>query len=174
MSSIEILDGFSTGYGASVSDLGANALGAGFFLGQNLLWNEIRIYPKFSFHRSDYAHQRPDILGNGLIEEMIKDYNGQTIWLSMDMDKFLKFPKWLNFSVGYGSESMIYARKNANIEQGFYPYRQLYLALDFDLTSIKSKSKAVNTLIYFINMIKLPAPTLEFSQHKVKGHLLYY
>jgi uncharacterized protein YfiM (DUF2279 family) len=174
MSSIEILDGFSAGYGASASDLAANAVGSGFYLGQNLLWNEVRIYPKYSFHRTDFAPQRPGTLGNGIIEEMIKDYNGQTIWLSMDIDKFLKFPKWLNLAVGYGAENMIYANDAQNIEQGLYPYRQVYLSLDFDLTAIKSRSKMVNTLIYFANMIKLPAPAIEFSQGKPKAYLFYY
>jgi hypothetical protein len=174
MSSIEILDGFSSGYGASASDWAANAVGSGFYLGQNLLWNEVRIYPKYSFHRTDFAKQRPGTLGNGLLEEMIKDYNGQTIWLSLDVDKFVKFPKWLNLAVGYGAESMTYANDTQNIEQGLYPYRQLYLSLDFDLTAIKSRSKVVNTLIYFANMIKLPAPTIEFSQGKPKGYLFYY
>lgn len=174
MSSIEVFDGYSSGYGASVSDLGANALGSGLYIGQNLLWNEVRIYPKYSFHRTDFARQRPNTLGKNLLEEIIKDYNGQTIWLSLDIDKFLKFPKWLNLAVGYGSENMIYARDAQNIEQGLYPYRQLYLSLDFDLTAIRSRSKAINTLIYFANMIKLPAPALEFSHGKPKAHLFYY
>jgi uncharacterized protein YfiM (DUF2279 family) len=174
MSSIEILDGFSAGYGASVSDLAANAVGSGLYLGQNLVWNEVRIYPKYSFHRTEFASQRPGTLGDGLLEEMIKDYNGQTIWLSVDVDKFIRFPKWLNLAVGYGAENMIYARDEQNIEQGLYPYRQLYLSLDFDLTAIKSRSKVVNTLIYFANMIKLPAPAIEFSQGKAKVYFFYY
>lgn len=174
MSSIEILDGYSSGYGASASDLAVNAIGAGFYLGQNLIWKEIRFYPKYSFHRSEYASQRPEALGNGLLEEIIKDYNGQTIWLSMDVDKFIRFPKWLNVAVGYGAESMLYARDAQNIEQGIYPYRQIYLGLDFDLTAIKSRSKVVNTLIFFANMIKLPAPAIEFSQGKVKAYAFYY
>ena len=174
MSSIEILDGFSDGYGASATDLAANAVGSGFFLGQNLLWNEVRIYPKYSFRQTSFAGQRPETLGDGLLEEMIKDYNGQTIWLSVDVDKFIKFPKWLNLAVGYGAENMIYANDSQNIEQGLYPYRQLYLSLDVDLTAIKSRSKVVNTLIYFANMIKLPAPAIEFSQGKPKVYLFNY
>jgi uncharacterized protein YfiM (DUF2279 family) len=96
MSSIEVLDGFSAGYGASVSDVVANAAGTGLYWGQQALWNETRIYPKYSFHRTPYAPMRPALLGNGLAEELLKDYNGQTQWLSVDMDKFMSFPKWLN------------------------------------------------------------------------------
>lgn len=174
MSSIEVLDGFSAGYGASATDLAANALGAGFYLGQQALWKQIKIYPKFSFHQTDYAAQRPEALGATFFQQIIKDYNGQTYWLSVDMDKFLKFPKWLNFSVGYGAEDMLYANDSDNLQNNLNPYRQFYFGLDFDLTAIKSRSKFVNGLIYFANMVKLPAPTLEISNGKVKGYFFYY
>ncbi len=174
MSSIEVLDGYSAGYGASGSDMLANALGASFYLGQNLIWNETRIYPKFSFHRTDYPPLRPNTLGSTFLEEVIKDYNGQTYWLSVDMDKFIRFPKWLNLSVGYGANGMVYANESQNSAAGYNSYRQYYLGLDFDLTAYRSKSKALNTLIFFVNMIKLPAPSLEFSNGKVKGHLFSY
>lgn len=174
MSSIEVLDGFSAGYGASGSDILANALGASFYVGQNLIWNETRIYPKFSFHRTDYAPLRPNTLGSTFPEELIKDYNGQTYWLSVDMDKFIRFPKWLNLSVGYGANGMVYANESQNQAAGYTSYRQYYLSLDFDLTAYRSKSKILNTLIFFANMIKLPAPGIEFSNGKVKGHLFAY
>jgi len=174
MSSIEVLDGFSAGYGASASDLLANAIGSGFFLGQQALWRETRIYPKFSFQRTAFAPQRPELLGSGLFEEVIKDYNGQTYWLSIDMDKFVRFPKWLNLAVGYGAEGMLYANDASNISQNLMPYRQYFIGIDFDLTGIKSRSKLVNTLIYVVNMVKLPAPTLEISNGKVKGHFFYF
>lgn len=174
MSSIEVLDGYSAGYGASGSDLLANALGASFYLGQNLLWNETRIYPKFSFHRTDYASLRPNTLGSTSSEELIKDYNGQTYWLSVDMDKFIRFPKWLNLTVGYGADEMVYANDSQNSAAGFTAYRQYYLGFDFDLTAFHSKSKVLNTLIFVANMIKLPAPSLEFSNGKLRGHLLSY
>lgn len=174
MSSIEVLDGFSAGYGASVSDVVANAAGTGLYWGQQALWNETRIYPKYSFHRTRYAPIRPSLLGNGLAEEILKDYNGQTQWLSVDMDKFMRFPKWLNFSLGMGAEGMVYATDESNIQAGYTPYRKFFIGLDFDLTAFKSRNKTLNTLIFIANMVRLPAPALEFSQRKTKGHLLYF
>ncbi|WP_276374396.1 DUF2279 domain-containing protein [Chryseolinea sp. H1M3-3] len=172
---IEILDGFSDAYGASTGDLIANAAGSAFFFGQSRLWNEIRIYPRFSFHRTKYAELRSDLLGNDLTSEILKDYNGQTFWLSVDMDKFLKFPKWLNFAVGYGAEGMVYARDYQNTNAGYLsPYRQYYFSVDFDLSGIKTKSKAVKTLLFLANMIKIPAPTIEFSNNSVKFRALYF
>ena len=175
LSSIEVLDGFSSGYGASASDWVANATGAGLYWGQSALWNEQRIYPKMSFHRTSLAPQRPSLLGNGWIEEFVKDYNGQTQWLSIDMDKFVPgWPKWINISPGYGAHNMLYAEDQSNLENGLKPYRQFYIGIDFDLTSLKGRNKFVNTLIFIGNMVRLPAPTLEFSQGKARGHWIYF
>lgn len=174
MAPIEILDGFSTAYGASVGDLAADAGGSLFFLAQSYAWKEVRIYPKFSFHTTGYAKLRPSELGNGLSEEWLKDYNGQTYWFSVDMDKFMKFPKWLNIAVGYGAEGMVYSRDAQNYLNGYDPYRQYYLSIDFDLTGIKTRSKVLKTLIYLVNMVKLPAPAFEFSRKGTQFHVLYF
>lgn len=171
---IEIMDGYSASYGASSGDLIANAGGAFFYLGQTLLWNEPRIYPKFSFHTTEYARERPNVLGNTLSSELLKDYNGQTYWLSFDMDKFIPFPKWLNLAVGYGADGMVYANDRSNTAMGYDAYRQYYFALDPDLTAIKTKSKALKTLFFFISMIKIPAPTVEFSERGTTFHLFYF
>lgn len=179
MTPIEILDGFSEEYGASWSDFFVNIGGGLFLYGQHALWNEVRIHPKFSFHRTGFAPQRPALLGKSLSEEILKDYNGQTYWLSVDVDKFLpkgnRYPKWLNVAVGYGAENMIFAQDHQNQEVGLRPYRQFYLSLDWDLTAIKTRSKFLKTLIYFVNMIHLPAPALSFSAEKGwQLHAWYY
>ena len=174
ISSIEIFDGYSTGYGASATDLLANATGVSFFLGQQMLWEEIRIQPKFSFHTTYLANQRPDVLGSNFHEKLIKDYNGQTYWLSFDMDKFTKFPKWINIAVGYGAHNQIFANKGANVANNYDPYRQYYLSIDFDTTAIKTNSKLIKSVLYFVNMVKLPSPTLEFSNGQLKTHAFYF
>lgn len=170
---IEIFDGFSDGYGASAGDLVADAAGPAFFLAQKFAWQEIRIHPKFSFHRTDYPPLRPELLGDNLLSEVVKDYNGQTYWLSFDMDKFAAFPRWLNIAVGYGAHDMIFARDGQNLERGYDPYRQYYLALDVDLTAIRSRSRWVKALLYALNTVRLPAPALEFSRSGTKFHPFY-
>ncbi|MBX2965998.1 MAG: DUF2279 domain-containing protein [Cyclobacteriaceae bacterium] len=165
---IEIFDGFSADYGASTSDLLANAAGAAFYFGQTALWDEVRIHPKFSFHRTEYPILRNDnTLGNNLVSELLKDYNGQTYWLSVDMDKFIKFPKWINLAVGYGADGMVYASNRQNIAGGYTAHRQFYLGIDIDLSHIKTRSKALNTALYIVNLVKLPAPALQFSAGSV-------
>ena len=171
---IEIFDGFSDAYGASTGDLLANAAGSGLFLTQSLLWSEVRIRPKFSFHPTDYAPLRPNTLGDGFASEFFKDYNGQTYWLSVDLDKFITFPKWLNIAVGYGANGMVYARDHQNAAAGYSAYRQYYLALDLDFTGIKTRSKVLKTLFNLVSLLKLPAPTLEFSSKGTKFHAAYF
>jgi uncharacterized protein YfiM (DUF2279 family) len=171
---IEIFDGYSEAYGASVGDLAANSAGALFYWLQQKQWHEQRLIPKFSFHRTSFAPQRPSLLGKGLGEEIIKDYNGQTYWLSVDMDKFIQFPKWLNIAVGYGAEAMIYANHDQNTAAGFQAYRQYYLSLDLDPSCIKTRSKVVRGLLTALSVIKLPAPTLEFTRQGAKFHSFYF
>lgn len=170
MSTIEIMDGYSSGYGASTTDLLANSLGIAAYQAQLAVWQEIRIHPKYGFRRTGYAELRPDILGSDLAGKLLKDYNGQTYWLSVDLSAFTgkDFPKWLNVAVGYGAEDMIYARDEANRESGYDPYRQWYLAPDIDLSHIHSRSKFVNSVLFFVDMIRIPAPALEFSRKGVK------
>lgn len=171
---IEIFDGHSEAYGASAGDLVANAAGAGFFLIQTALWDQPRIYPKFSFHQTRFSPIRPGVLGDNLAAEILKDYNGQTYWLTFDVDKFVRFPVWLDVSVGYGAEEMVYARRETNLEAGFQDYRQFYLAPDLDLRAFKGRSKAINTLLDIGSILKFPAPTLEFSKGKASFHWLYF
>ncbi len=174
---IEILDGFSPGFGFSYGDIIANSLGSGLFLGQQLAWKEQRIKVKYSFRETSLARERPNILGSGLLEEMLKDYNGQSLWLSFDMHAFFKeskIPKWLNLAAGYGAQNMVFARDSQNNVAGFQAYRQYFLGLDFDLSYIKSNKKWVRTLLFLADMIRIPAPALEMNKNGVKASLLYY
>lgn len=179
MTPIEIFDGFSEEYGASWGDFVANTGGSLFLYTQYMLWDEIRIHPKFSFGQTEFASQRPEVLGDGWTEEWLKDYNGQTYWLSFDIDKFLpqnsKYPKWLNIALGYGAENMLAARDEQNLEMGFRPYRQYYLGVDFDLQNIKTQKKWIKSLLFLANMIRLPAPALEYNRNNgLKFHWIKF
>lgn len=82
LTTLEVLDGFSDKWGFSWSDVGANALGIAWYVWQDLLWEEQRLKLKFSAYPSKYARYRPNTLGNNFSERILKDYNGQTYWLS--------------------------------------------------------------------------------------------
>ncbi|MCD4737251.1 MAG: YfiM family protein, partial [Bacteroidales bacterium] len=173
LTTIEILDGFSEQWGASMGDFIANATGTALFIGQQLGWDEQRFLLKWSYHETRYAQYRPDLLGTGFFERMLKDYNGQTYWLSGNVKSFLRkesgFPNWLNIAVGYGAEGMTGARsnpKNYNGEQlpEFPRYRKLFLTLDLDLTRIKTRSGFVSFLLHGFNFLKIPFPTVEYNK----------
>lgn len=176
---IEVFDGYQEDYGASVGDLVANTVGSAAVVAQELAWQEVRIMPKFSFHTTRYAEMRPNVLGSSLAEQALKDYNGQTYWLSVDVGAFLKeeskYPKWLNIAVGYGAQQMVYNDPEANKEAGLDHYRQYYLSPDLNLMHFKGSSKVWNTALYVLSTIKIPAPTLEYNRKNgLKMHALYF
>ena len=178
ISSVEVLDGFQNGYGASAYDLSANLLGAGLFAGQELLWHEQRIKPKFSYHTTAFPRHRPETLGKGFLEQVIKDYNGQTYWLSVDIHAFFSkkntFPKWLNIAAGYGAEGMLYGFPNdpRHIKP---PRRQFYLALDWDLSYIRTRSSLLKGLLFVLDAVKIPSPAVSMDSKGIfRFHPLYF
>lgn len=181
LTAVEVLDGFSSEWGASAGDIVANTSGTALYVSQELIWNEQRIVPKFSFHTTHYAKYRPTVLGSSLAEQLLKDYNGQTYWLSINLHSFYKkskIPKWLNLAIGYGAEGMISG--NAVNEDLFSApktesFRQLYLSFDVDLTKIETQSHFLKTVFTVFNTLKIPAPTIEFQQfNRIKARFIYY
>lgn len=181
LTAVEVLDGFSSEWGASSGDIIANATGTALYVSQELLWREQRIIPKFSFHTTHYANLRPESLGNSFNEQLLKDYNGQTYWLSINLHSFAKetkIPKWLNVAFGYGSDGMLTGNlqnDNVNSIQNPERYRKIYLSLDVNLAKIDTKSHFLKTVFSIFNTIKIPAPTLEYSANKgLKGYAVYF
>jgi hypothetical protein len=121
------------------------------------------------------------VLGNSFGQQILKDYNGQTYWLSANVYSFFKqskFPKWLNIAVGYGANGMITAKSQSN-DDLWYPntqkVRQFYLSLDVDLTKIHTNSHFFKTFFSVFNSLKIPAPTFEINGlGKAKFYYLYF
>lgn len=181
LTAVEVMDGFSSEWGASAGDVIANAAGTGLFVSQELIWQEQRIIPKFSFHTTRFADYRPDVLGRSLAEQILKDYNGQTYWLSINLYSFFKdskIPKWFNLAVGFGADGMISGNvKNQDLflNQNEFQKRQFYLSFDVYFSKIKTKSHLLQTVFSVLNVLKIPAPTLELTNKGVlKRHILYF
>ncbi|MDI1306528.1 MAG: DUF2279 domain-containing protein [bacterium] len=181
LTAVEVMDGYSSEWGASSGDIIANASGTALYVSQELIWKEQRITPKFSFHTTQYATQRPEVLGSSFTEQILKDYNGQTYWLSVNLYSFAKgskIPKWLNLALGYGAERMITGNRENNmlfLTQNPQRFRQFYASFDVDLTKINTKSHFLKTLFSVLNTIKIPAPTIEMAHfNDVKLHLIYF
>ncbi len=200
---LETLDGFSTEWGFSWSDITANTAGCALFGLQQAAWDEQRIVIKVSNTPRKYPltpvpsidgsktttirERTNDLYGNNYTQTFFKDYNALIFWVSFNPKSFYKnsnLPDWLNVAVGYGAENMYGGYKNEwpatapdfRLSDAAYPrYRQYYLSLDIDLSRIKTKSKFIKTLARTFNFIKIPSPTLEFnSLGKVKFHPLLF
>lgn len=185
LTTVEIFDGFSDGWGFSWGDMTANAIGAGLFIGQQFLWHEQRIALKYSFHTTKYAQYRPDLLGKNFIEQTIKDYNGITIWASCNFKSLFlneksKFPAWLNIAIGYGADGMTGSFENSAEYHGkpiphFDRNRRFLLSLDIDLTRIPVHNKFWKYTLKVLSFIKIPMPAIEYSTSgEWTGYWLYF
>ena len=188
---IEILDAHSVKWGWSWADMGANIFGSGLFISQQLGWEEQRIQFKFSFHRKNYSdpmlnERSDDLFGSGWTERMLKDYNGQTYWLSANLKSFFpesNLPVWLNIAVGYGADEMFggFENKWTDGDPGFpidrtdiKRYRQWYLAPDISFSRIPTKKKGLRILFHALDAFKFPSPGLELSNGKVKVNAIHF
>jgi len=174
LTSVEVFDGFSKDWGFSVGDVVANSLGTGLFISQELLWQEQRFIMKWSYSASPYAQYRPELLGSNFTETWLKDYNGQTYWLSANIKNvFLRntffIPKWLNIAIGYGISGYTGANRNPSKNRSGQPipefrrYSQFYISPDIDLTKITTRSKPLKVVLHVLNFVKVPLPGLEYN-----------
>lgn len=177
LTTFEFLDGFAAEWGFSWWDIGANTLGTGIYAGQELLWEEQKFKLKFSAQLTDFAKYRPNVLGKTIPERILKDYNGQSYWISFSPSQFseqIKIPKWICLSFGYNATGMIYGQESEPyipIIQGqsiqFDRYRQYLFSLDVDFSEIPVQKPWLKRLFGVINKIKVPFPALVFSKNGV-------
>lgn len=185
MTAIECMDGFSRGWGYSWGDQVANLAGSAMAISQRLLWDEQRFQLKFSYAQSGLAQYNPSLLGENYYSQILKDYNAQTYWLTVNPSSFMKestrFPKWLNVAFGYGAYGMLGGHYNrfvvldndGNVLK-IDRERRFYFSLDVDLTRIKTKSKILKGILSVVNMIKIPAPALQVTKTGLRFYYLYY
>ena len=180
---IEFFDAYYEGWGFSLTDMVANALGSSFFIIQQRIFGEQLLRPKLSFSRSIYAKDANGYLGkNNFLSQFVYDYNGYTYWFSFSPSKIFKIkkiPEWINLSLGYGANGMIGEFSNISTYNGknipyHERYRQYYLSLDIDFSKIKSKSKVLKKIFNALSYIKIPLPTIEISNKKIRGHYFYF
>lgn len=182
---IEVLDGFSEAWGASSGDMIANISGTALVVIQGLYWDEQKLLLKYSYSPTKYPDFRPELLGSSLSEQILKDYNGQTYWLSCNIHSIFpekKFPNWLNIAFGYGAQGMvggndnIFERENAIYDYSFLSRnRQFYISPDIDLSKLKIDNKLLKSFIIVINCIKFPMPALEYHTNRgFVGHWMMF
>lgn len=189
LSIIEVLDGHSKKWGFSIPDMLSNSTGALMHLSQALIWKDQRISMKMSYMPNEYGalkYRADDLFGKHPVEKLLKDYNGQTYWASINIRSFIpetRFPRWLNVAVGYGARTMLGGYNNtwSDVNGGWITrndiprYRRIYLSADIDLTRIKTNNKTLKTIFSLFNVLKFPAPAIEFNTlGKTRFHPVFY
>ncbi len=156
-----------------------------------MAWDEQRIQFKFSFHKKFYNDpslnkRSTEIFGKSEPERFLKDYNGQTYWLSANVKSFFpksRVPAWLSVAVGTGAEGMFGARDNIGKDKlgnitfarpDIQRYRQWFLAPDIDLTKIKTKKRGVKMALNILNIFKFPLPSLEYSKNGFRVNFIHF
>ena len=178
-STIELLDGFSAKWGASYTDIMANALGCLTAMSQELKWGNQAFIVKYSFHPKKYDDKQlqersESLFGTQWNEVFLKDYNGQTYWVSLNLKHFCKnskVPEWLNIAYGYSAENMFGGEENKwqGSEGMVYRYdmpryRQHFLSLDVDFSKIPCQKKGLKALLVFLNTFKMPFSSLVYDR----------
>ncbi|MES2628750.1 MAG: DUF2279 domain-containing protein [Bacteroidota bacterium] len=172
MTSVEVLDGFSATYGASFSDLAANTSGVLVYWLQHRYHLEDAFNLKFSYRSSGLTGYRPELLGASPAERWLKDYNGQTYWLSLNLQTLTgsnAFPAWLNLAMGYGGTGMLGGKANPVFnEEGLrLPVlerrREWALSLDISTDRLFPAKKGVNRAFRLVSFLKIPLPGVVFA-----------
>ncbi len=183
LSGVEVLDGFSAEWGFSWGDFGANAFGAGMAISQELLFGKQVGLIKFSYHPTDFREYRPNVLGESEQAGILKDYNGQTYWLSLNLKDITQvdyLPSWLSISGGYSGTGLFGGSENPTTDANGMSipnvnrYRQYYISLDIDLERIPTKSRFLKTAFKAMNFIKVPLPTIRFQDGKSPKFYPFY
>lgn len=137
-----------------------------------------------------------ELYGTGPVNVFLKNYNTLVVWASVNPRSFMGdretwFPRWLNIATGMGADNLFagfgydwQSDKNCTgpdclayrvDPQQFPRTRQWFLSLDVDLTRIPVKNRYLKTLLATINIFKIPAPTLEWTnQGKFRMHAIYF
>lgn len=165
---MEVQDGFHT-YGFDWTDAVSNVIGAGYFYAQQKVPFLQNFDPKWSVGPTgrDSAREAAQIRNRIIVD----DYDRQDAWLSAKMHNLLPsnlqpyWPKWLQLAVGAGARDVEL--------RGYYAYRTLHIALDYDLVEmLPDMGSFGNWLIQGLNHFKFPAPALQVWP-KVQFKLLY-
>jgi uncharacterized protein YfiM (DUF2279 family) len=172
---IELFDGRSEGWGFSKGDMVANLTGIGLFMGQQYGFGEQKMGMRYGWRQSIYPQYRPNLLGQKLGNQMLKDYNGQQYWLSLNLASVLpvgpSFPRWLALDLGYSASGMTGGHANPPYigadgkEVKFTRYRQFYLSPDVTLARLPGlNGTTAQPLVSAGQFFKIPAPSLEFNR----------
>lgn len=176
---IDVLDGFSSKWGASYGDMIANTSGIALYSLQRAYLKDQFLYFKWSYYDVGYADQSPAKLGEDMRSRWLHDYNGQTYWFSFNVGQLSsKLPDWFSVALGVGANGML-----SEIESTDYRYvlndeeryRQLFMSFDVNWNQVPIRCKFLKKTLGLLNYIKMPFPALEYNQKAgMQLHFIYF
>jgi Predicted periplasmic lipoprotein (DUF2279) len=153
---VEVQDGFGRGWGFSPSDVYANTAGSVFHILQHFVPFFSNLQYKAEFFPAPWFGEKTRKGASTPID----DYSAWTWWVSVNVHNMLPefakpfWPSWLNISVGYAARNLEWADAS----------RRYIIGLDWNLEKILPEGGPFwNWLRQYLNVIKLPAPALEFA-----------
>lgn len=178
---LEFLDAHTEEWGWSWGDVVANTLGSSSYTLQRVFWGEQRIIPKFSYSPTEFASVRPNVLGSTFAESLLKDYNGQTYWLSISPGSFIgggKIPKWACLSLGYSAHEKLVGSEPYYIDpatgQEYFEQREFLFSLDIDFSQIHVRRPWLRAILKQLNYLKVPFPALMIRDGNLSARPFYF
>lgn len=154
---VEVQDGYGFGWGFSPSDMIANTLGAGLHIAQRYVPGLQYVKMKAEYYPAPWFGEKTRKGSSTPID----DYSAWTWWLSLDVHGILPdvakpyWPSWLNLAFGYAARNLEWTGEES---------RRFIISLDYDLEKLLPDGAPFwNWLKQYLNVVKLPAPAIEFG-----------
>ena len=182
MSYIEVLDGYSKGFGFSPTDYYFDILGSGFFLAQYYFPILQNFNPKFMYVNPKWLGEKD----RSPHESFIDNYSAQTFWMSVNIQNLFGgivakyIPEWLELSIGYAAYSLCYPplgncdnSLSEPVSNDAWGNRKIIISLDYNLVKLLPDGPPFwNWLKQSLKLFKLPAPALEIGK-ATKFYIIY-
>ena len=186
MLGVELLDGYSTEWGFSIYDVIGNGLGTMLYTFQERKFKNQPFKIKFSSHKSTYASCRPSLLGENRLQQIIKDYNGQTYWLTFNYNelwnKRIKLFDYIDFAFGYSIDGFTGGHNNPEISScnclindcnNLKRTSQFIFSVDLNTSKIKNKHPILGKFLLPFDIVKIPFPAFILNNSK-NFKLIYF
>jgi hypothetical protein len=186
MLGVELLDGYSTEWGFSIYDVIGNGLGTMLYTFQERKFKNQPFKIKFSSHKSTYASCRPSLLGENRLQQILKDYNGQTYWLTFNYNelwnKRIKLFDYIDFAFGYSIDGFTGGHNNPEISScnclindcnNLKRTSQFIFSVDLNTSKIKNKHPILGKFLLPFDIVKIPFPAFILNNSK-NFKLIYF
>ncbi len=179
MLGVELLDGYSTEWGFSIYDVIGNGLGTLLYSFQEYKLKNQPFKFKFSSQETPYASCRPSILGENRLQQIFKDYNGQTYWITFNYNelwnKKIKLFDYVDFAVGYSINGFTGGHNNPEIAScdciisecnNLKRTSQFIFSMDLNASKIKKNHPIIGKFLLPFDIVKIPFPAFIINSSK--------